>query len=140
MKVPKGKAFSEIMLNYVSPLMAILGWVLIIVWYLLNIIGNGGGGNLPPEIRDTLVAQTRVETGQTVSARVFATDADGDEIHYFWGAVLGRIQLDRFQDDGCTYIAPDLPGIDIITVTVYDDEDASDRDFVIITIVEGREK
>ena len=96
--------------------------------------------NRPPEIHGSVqLTRSVVSVGETATARVFATDPDGreEEIRYFWGAALGRIQLDRFTDDQCTYIAPDRPGVDFITITVYDNKGESARDFVIVTIVEG---
>ena len=95
--------------------------------------------NRPPEIRDRIqLSRSIVPVGETVTAIVFVNDPDGDEeeIHYFWGSSLGKIQLDRFQGPKCTYIAPDQTGVDVITVTVYDDEGATNRDFTLITIKE----
>ena len=96
--------------------------------------------NRPPEINDKIqLSRSFVPVGETTTAIVFVTDPDGDEdeIHYFWGSSLGKIQLDRFQGPKCTYVAPNQPGVDIITVTVYDDEGATARDFAIITIKEA---
>ena len=54
---------------------------------------------------------------------------------------MGNIgtQLDRFQGDKdkVTYVAPVLPGADIITVIVYDNKGRKDRDFPTVAIVEG---
>ncbi|TET16938.1 MAG: hypothetical protein E3J81_02485, partial [Dehalococcoidia bacterium] len=118
-RLPKRHAFSQVMLNYVSPLMAVLGWLLIIIWYLMAMVFTPDG---PPVIHHIEVTPQTVQTGQTASVRVHASDPDGDEIHYIWGAGSGRIQLDPHQDDLCTYVAPDLPGGDVIWVKAYDDD------------------
>ena len=138
-KTTKGQAISEFMTSYVAPLMAVVGWLLLIVFYLMAMVCNDDGGNGSPIIHEIQVTPKTVQTGQTVSVKAFASDPDGDEIHYIWGSVLGRIQLDRFRDDQCTYIAPDLPGADVITMKAYD-KDGSDNGFEIITIVEGAEE
>ncbi len=135
----KRDAIADFLQRWLMPIMAILGWGLLIVFYVTMIGGGGDEENLPPVIHDIQVTQTIVETGQTVSAKAFATDPNGDQVHYIWGAVEGRIQLDRFKDDQCTYIAPDLPGRDVITLRVYD-KDGSDNRFEIITVVEGAEE
>ena len=96
--------------------------------------------NRPPEIQDNIqLSRSIVPVGETLTAMVFVTDPDGDEeeIHYFWGCSLGRIQLDRFQGPKCTYIAPDQPGVDFITVTAYDSEGSTTRDFTLVTIKEA---
>jgi osmoprotectant transport system substrate-binding protein len=49
-------------------------------------------------------------------------------------------QLDRFGEPEITYVAPDQPGVDFITVIVHDREGATDRDFRTITITERRRK
>ena len=139
MKISRDQ-IADFLQRWLMPIMAILGWGLLIAFYVTIMTPDGDGENHPPVIDDTRVTQTIVETGQTVSAKVVATDPDRDELDYFWGAVKGTIQLDRFKDDQCTYIAPDLPGIDVITVTVQDNENASDKDFVIVTVVEGAEE
>lgn len=96
--------------------------------------------NRPPEIQDKIqLSRNCVPVGETATAIVLVNDDnDEDEIHYFWGSSLGRIQLDRFQGPKCTYIAPDQPGVDFITVTVYDGEGATDKDFIHVTIVETK--
>ena len=132
----KRDAIADFLQRWLMPIMAILGWGLLIVFYVTMIGGGGDEKSLPPVIHDIQVTPETVETGQTVSAKAFASDPDGDEIHYIWGAVEGTIQLDRFKDDQCTYIAPDLPGIDVITLKVYD-KDGCDNRFEIITVVEG---
>ena len=95
--------------------------------------------NRPPEIHDGIrVSRNVVLVRETLNAMVIATDPDtGDEIDYFWGSACGKIQLDRFGGPKVTYIAPDQPGIDFITVTVYDQEGATDRDFEVLTIIEA---
>ena len=97
--------------------------------------------NRPPKIHDGIrISRTVVPVGETLNAMVIATDPDrGDEIKYFWGSACGTIQLDRFGGPKVTYIAPNQPGPDIITVTVYDQEGATDRDFEVITIIEAQE-
>jgi hypothetical protein len=135
-KTPEKKTVSDIILNYVSPMMAVAGWLLLIIFYLMAMCGGGDEENLPPAIHDLQVTPKTIQTGQPVSAKAFATDPNDDQLHYIWGSVLGRIQLDRFKDDQCTYIAPDLPGIDVITLKVYD-KDGCDNRFEIITVVEG---
>ena len=97
--------------------------------------------NRPPEIQEGVrISRNVVSVGETLTAMVIASDPDGgDEIDYFWGSACGRIQLDRFGGPKVTYIAPEQPGVDMITVTVYDKEGKTDRDFVIITIIESRE-
>jgi len=137
MKIPKRQTFSKVMRDYVSPTMAILGWLLLIIFYVMMIRGDGGEENRSPVIHGIQVTPKTVETGQTASVQVFASDPDGDEIHYIWGSASHRIQLDRFQDDQCTYVAPDLPGTDVITIIAYDGKGAEAKGFEIITIVEG---
>jgi osmoprotectant transport system substrate-binding protein len=55
---------------------------------------------------------------------------------------LGRIgeQLNRFEGPQITYVAPDQPGTDFITIIVNDREGATDRDFRTITVTERRKK
>ncbi len=131
MRLLPGKRISKFILTWISP----LGWLLLIIWYVVNLMP--AGGNVPPIIHGIEVSPSTVQTGQTASVRVHASDPDGDEIHYFWGSALGRIQLDRFQDDQCTYVAPDLPGVDFVWVTAYDDKGAEVEGFEIVTIAEG---
>jgi hypothetical protein len=135
-KTSEKKTLSHIMLNWVAPTMAVVGWLLLIIFYVIALLDDAGGENLPPAIHDIQVTPETIQTGQTVSAKAFATDPDGDDIYYIWNSILGRIQLDRFKDDQCTYVAPDLPGADVITIKVYD-KDGSDTEFEIITVVEG---
>ena len=94
--------------------------------------------NRPPEIHDGIrISRNVIPVGETLNAMVIATDPDGgNKIEYFWGSACGKIQLDRFGGPKVTYIAPGQPGIDIITVTVYDQEGATDRDFEVITIID----
>ncbi len=95
-------------------------------------------GNRPPEIYDGIrISRNIVPVGETLNAMVIATDPDGDELEYFWGSACGKIQLDRFGGPKITYIAPDQPSIDFITVTVYDTKGATDRDFEVITVIEA---
>jgi hypothetical protein len=118
--------------------MAVLGWLLIIIYYLM-VIGNPGK-NLPPVIHkikvSPVIAPSTLRAGLAASVRAFATDPDGDKITYIWGSAMERIQLDRFQDDRCTYIAPAHPGIDFIWLIVSDDTGAANRDFVTIIITD----
>lgn len=97
--------------------------------------------NRPPEIHEIQVSRNIVPVGETATAMVIAADPDGGEgeIQYFWAAASGRIQLDRFEGPQVTYIAPDEPGVDFITVTAYDREGATVRDFILITIKEAEE-
>lgn len=138
MRSSKRQTFSQVLLNYVSPLMAVLGWLLIIIYYLM-VIGNPGK-NLPPVIHkikvSPLIAPGTVKTGLAASVQAFATDPDGDKITYIWGSAMERIQLDRFQDDRCTYIAPAHPGIDFIWLIVSDKAGAENRDFVTVIIMD----
>ena len=132
----KRERISDFLQTWVVPVMAILGWLLLIVFYITMMAGDGDGQNLPPVIHEIQVTPETVETGQAVSAKAFAADPDGDTMHYIWGSVSGRIQLDRFKDDQCTYVASDLPGTDVITLKVYD-KDGCDNRFELITVVEG---
>ena len=97
--------------------------------------------NHPPTIQDGIgISRPMVSVGDKVPVRVIVKDPDeGDEIKYFWVAQLGRIgeQLDRFQGPEVIYVAPDLPGIDVISVMVHDREGETDKDFCIVTIVEA---
>jgi osmoprotectant transport system substrate-binding protein len=121
-----------------SGIAAVVGWALLIVANL------PGTDPQPPTIQNLQLSQDIVEAGETVSAKVFVHDPNlpDDEIHYHWAAQLGRIgeQLDRFEGPQVTYVAPDQPGIDFITVMVYDRKGATDRDFRHITITERRKK
>jgi hypothetical protein len=98
---------------------------------------GGEEENHPPIIHDILVNPKTIQTGQTASVKVVASDPDGDELHYIWSSYHDRIQSDRFPDDWCTYLAPDLPWVDVIMVTVYDDAGAEDEGWEFINIVEG---
>ena len=132
-KTTKTEGFFRLVLNYVAPLMAVVGWLLLIIFYVMAMVESDDGGNGSPMIHEIQVTPKTVQTGQTASAKAFASDPDGDEINYIWDCVLGRIQLDPHGDDQCTYIAPDLPGADVITLKVYD-KDGSANSYETITI------
>jgi glycine betaine/choline ABC-type transport system substrate-binding protein len=125
-------------ITLVSSIAAVVGWALII---MANMPGTAPQ---PPTIQNFQLSQETVEAGETISARVIVHDPNlpDDEIHYYWAAQLGRIgeQLNRFEGPEVTYIAPDQPGVDFITVIVNDREGAMDRDFRHITITERRKK
>ncbi|MBA7571853.1 hypothetical protein ES708_13622 [subsurface metagenome] len=95
----------------------------------------------PPTIQDGIrISRPVVSVGEKVPVRVIVNDPDlpDDEISYFWAAHSGTIgeQLDPFQGPEVVYVAPDLPGTDVIEVMVYDRKGETDRDFYIVTIVE----
>jgi len=118
-----------------SSVMAVAGWALLI-------IANWPGGNEPPVIQDGIrLSRPVVSVGEMVPVRVIVKDPDvpDDEIRYFWTAHSGKIgeQLDRFQGPEVIYVAPDRPGIDVISVMVYDRKGETDKDFCIITIKEA---
>ena len=124
---------------------SVVGAVFAIVVFLLDFFNVNidllSRENRPPEFHDKIqLSRSCVPVGGTATAIVFVTDPDGDEdeLHYFWGSSLGTIQLDRFGGPKCTYIAPDQPGVDFITVIVYDGEGATDKDFIHVTIVEAK--
>ena len=119
-----------------SSLMAVLGWGLIIIYYIWIMFLKPP----PLQIINIQVTPGTVQTGQIASIRVFATG--GSKIHYIYAAVSGRIgeQLDRFQGSEVIYVAPEKPGGDVITVIVYDDKGEEDRGFTTVTIVEYGEK
>ncbi len=125
-------------ITLVSGIAAVVGWGLLI---MANMPGTDPQ---PPAIQDFQLSQETVEVGETVSARVIVHDPNlpDDEIHYFWAAQLGRIgeQLNRFEGPQVTYVAPDQPGTDFITIIVNDREGATDRDFRAITVTERRKK
>ena len=120
-----------------SSIMAVLGWGLIIVYYIITIMKPP-----PLQIVNIQISPRTVQTGQTASIRVFTTG--GSKIYYIYAAVSGTIgeQPDRFQEQEsrATYVAPELPGADVITVIVYDDKGEEDRGFTTVTIVEYGEK
>ena len=127
--------------KWAAPIGVVLG-VLVFALDFFNIyVDFISRGNRPPEIHDGVqISRNIIPVGETLNAMVIATDPDtGDEIDYFWGSACGKIQLDRFGGPKVTYIAPNQPGPDIITVTVYDQEGATDRDFEVITIIEAQE-
>ena len=117
-----------------SSVMAVAGWALLIVVNLPS-------GNAPPVIQDGIrLSRPVVSVGEIVPVRVIVKDPDAkDEISYFWAAHSGRIgeQLDRFQGPEVIYVAPDRPGVDVISVVVYDRKGETDKDFCIITIKEA---
>jgi osmoprotectant transport system substrate-binding protein len=121
-----------------SGIAAVVGWALLIIANL------PGPDPQPPTIQHLQLSQETVEAGETVSARVIVHDPNlpDDEIRYSWAAQLGRIgeQLDRFEGPQVTYVAPDQPGVDFITVIVHDRAGAIDRDFRHITITERRKR
>lgn len=124
--------------NLVPVAMAIM-----IVWYVFDILGVTlrPSPNQPPTIQDGIrLSRPVVSVGEIVPVRVIVKDPDlpGDEIRYFWAAHSGKIgeQLDRFQGSEVIYVAPDLPGIDVIEVMVYDRKGETDKDFCIVTIIE----
>ena len=121
-----------------SGIAAVIGWALLIVANL------PGTDPQPPTIQHLQLSQETVEAEETVSARVIVHDPNlpDDEIHYSWAAQLGRIgeQLDRFEGPQVTYVAPEQPGVDFITVIVHDRAGATDRDFRHITITERRKR
>ena len=109
------------------------------VWTILQMVEPKP--NEPPVIQDGVrLSREVVSVGETVDARVIVKDPNlpGDEIHYFWAAHLGRIgaQLNRFEGPQVTYVAPDQPGVDFITVIVYDREGETDQAFRPITVTE----
>ena len=115
-----------------------------IMWYVFDIMGVTlrPPPNQPPTIQDGIrLSQEIVAVGGTISARVIVKDPNlpKDEINYSWAACEGRIgeQLDRFQGPAVIYIAPTIPGRDVITVIVYDREGETDKDFCIVTIKEA---
>ena len=128
------KKIPHLFLTWISP----VAMVIMIVWYLMQMINIG---NRAPEIQDGIrLSRPVVSVGEIVSVRVIVKDPDaGDEINYYWTAHRGKIgeQLDRFQDAEITYVAPALPGIDVITVMVYDRAGETDKDFCIVTIEEA---
>ncbi len=128
------KTLSKLFLTWISP----IGIVVMIVWTLIQMINIE---NRPPTIQDGIrLSRPVVSVGEMVPVRVIVTDPDAkDEIHYFWTAYSGKIgeQLDRFQGPEVIYVAPDLPGIDVISVMVYDRKGETDKDFCIVTIKEA---
>jgi len=131
------KTVSRLFLIWISPVTAAIMTIL----YILNMVGVLPPlPNRPPEIQDGIrLSRPVVSVGEIVPVRVIVKDPDaGDETHYFWAAYSGKIgeQLDRFQGPEVIYVAPDLPGIDIITVMVYDREGETDKDCCIVTIRE----
>ncbi len=139
MKKFNRKTIAQLFLTWISPIAA----AVMIVWYIITIIqGCVPEPNRPPEIQEGIrLSQPVVSVGEIVPVRVIVKDPDlpDDEIHYFWTAHLGKIgeQLDRFQGPEVIYVAPDLPGIDVISVMVYDREGETDKDFCIVTIREA---
>jgi osmoprotectant transport system substrate-binding protein len=125
-------------ITLVSGVAAVVGWALLI---MANMPGTDPQ---PPTIQDFHLSQETVEVGETISAKVIVYDPNlpDDEIQYFWAAQLGQIgeQLNRFEGPQVTYVAPDQPGVDFITIIVNDREGATDRDFRTITITERRRK
>lgn len=123
-----------------SSVMAVVGWALLIMVNARSCVPT----NKPPAIQNFQSSQDTVPAGETIEARVIVKDSNlpDDEIHYFWAAYRGRIgkQLNRFQGDQIIYVAPDTPGLDIITVTVSDSEGEIDKDFKVITVTERRKK
>lgn len=97
--------------------------------------------NRPPQIEDGIhLSRNVVPVGETINAMVIVDDPDSDDqLNYFWGSAVGTIQLDRFGGAKVTYIAPAQPGVDVITVMVYDREGESNRDFICVTITESEE-
>ena len=129
------KTISKLFLTWISP----IGMVVMIVWYLMQMINIG---NRPPEIQDGIrLSRPVVSVGEIVPVRVIVKDPNlpDDEIRYFWVAHSGKIgeQLNRFQGPEVIYVAPDLPGIDVISVMVYDRKGETDKDFCIVTIKES---
>ena len=117
---------------------------IMIVWYVFDILGVTfrSPPNQPPAIQDGIrLSRPVVSVGEMVPVRVIVKDPDlpDDEIHYFWTAYSGKIgeQLDRFQGPEVIYVAPDLPGIDVISVMVYDRKGETDKDCYIVTIKEA---
>ena len=128
-------------------------WIAI-VWGAMGIVGyvlwisimiptcTEGEANQPPVIQDGIrINPPVVSVGEMVPVRVIVNDSDlpDDEINYYWEAYSGKIgeQLDRFQGPDVIYVAPDLPGTDVISVSVWDREGRTDKDFCIVTIVEA---
>ncbi len=143
MRVSKKKPYRRIFKRIIRH-GSVIGAVFAIVVFLLDFFNVNidllSTENRPPEIHDRIqLSRSCVPVGGTATAIVFVTDPDGDEdeLHYFWGSSLGTIQLDRFGGPKCTYIAPGQPGVDFITVIVYDDEGATARDFTHITVKEA---
>jgi len=130
---------TERLLGILSAIMAVLGWALLI-WNNLP-----SAENYPPAIQDGIqLSQEMVPAGETVSVRVIVNDSNlpDDELHYFWAAQLGRIgeQLNRFYGPEATYIAPDQPCLDFITIIVHDREGETAKDFRAITVTERRKR
>ena len=119
--------------------MGILGYILWISIMLPTCTERAA--NHPPVIQDGIrLSRPVVSVGEMVPVRVIVKDPDEDDkIKYWWEAQSGRIgeQLDRFQGPEVVYVAPDLPGMDVISVMVHDREGETDRDFCIVTVVEA---
>ena len=136
-KIPGMGRFKRIA-KWAAPIGLVLGVIVFALDFFNIYIDFISRGNRPPEIHDGIqISRNIIPVGETLNAMVMATDPEGDELEYFWGSSCGNIQLDRFGGPKITYIAPDQPGIDFITVTVYDQEGATDRDFEVLTIIEA---
>ena len=132
------KTISKLFLTWISPVTAAIMTVL----YILNMVGVlPVPPNRPPEIQDGIrLSRPVVSVGEMVPVRVIVKDPDAkDEISYHWAAYSGKIgeQLNRFQSSEVIYVAPNLPGIDVISVMVYDRKGETDKDFCIVTIKEA---
>ena len=134
----KQKMSLDRVIALLSGVMAVVGWAILIY----ATIHEPPIGPQPPVIQDGIrISRPVVSVGEMVPVRVIVKDPDlpDDEISYHWAAYRGKIgeQLDPFQGPEVIYVAPALPGIDVISVMVYDRKGETDKDFCIVTIKEA---
>jgi hypothetical protein len=92
-----------------------------------------GSANRPPVINSFFVENDKILVGGRTTVITVASVPDDDPIDYEYDAIRGTIQG---IGESVTYIAPNGPGSDTISVRVFDDRGASTIDELIVTIFE----
>ncbi len=140
-KIPGMERFKRIV-KWAAPIGVVFAIIVFALDFFNIYVDFISRGNEPPAIQDGIrLSRPVVSVGEIVPVRVIVKDPNlpDDEIRYFWVAHRGKIgeQLYRFQGSEVIYVAPDLPGIDVISVMVYDRKGETDKDFCIVTVVEA---
>lgn len=110
-------------------------WVVVvflgIALLLAGACGGGGAGNTPPQISSLTATPDNIGVGGSSTVVCVATDPDGDTLSYDWTATDGSITWTR---NVATWVAPDVEGTYIITVTVDDGGGGMATQYCYITV------
>lgn len=87
--------------------------------------------NQPPVIHSVIADQKEVMASNSCQLVCEATDAEGDDLSYWWSADEGMI---KGESDNVTWIAPDIAGDHAVRVMVADGKGGETTGSVIITV------